>query len=162
MSEIIKMLERCDGTRKNCEGCMYQEHPACRNAMAKHAAAELSLGEIRLGNTQTMLEAVVQERDYMRKALEMQETALGMYEQMTGRIAQNLHALKHCETCLHYQDDAEVPPEVCVSCKAGVSEWLLAKHLQPDGPKAKTEPDEPETELKAGHHVDEDDEADEV
>lgn len=162
MSEIIKMLERCDGTRKNCEGCLYQEHPACRNAMAKHAAAELSLGEIRLGNTQTMLEAVVQERDYMRKALEMHETALGMYEQMTGRIAQNLYALKHCETCMHYQDDAEVPPEVCVSCKAGVSEWLLAKHLQPDNPKAKAEPDEPEAELKAGHHADEDDEADEV
>ena len=165
MTEIIKMLEKCDGTRKNCEGCLYEEHPLCRNAMAQHAAAQLQLDEIQLGNTAQMLAAVTNERDYLRKALETQETALGMYEQMTGRIAQNLYALKHCETCLHYQEDAEVKPEVCVSCKAGASEWLLAKHLQPDDPKAKAKPDELdelEAELKADHHADEDDEADEV
>ena len=155
MTEIIKMLEKCDGTRKNCEGCLYEEHPLCRNAMAQHAAAQLKLDEIQLGNTAQMLAAVTNERDYLRKALETQETALGMYEQMTGRIAQSLYALKHCETCLHYQEAAEVPPEVCVSCKDGVSEWLLAKHLQPDDPKAHAE-------QKADHQADEDDEADEV
>lgn len=162
MTEIIKMLEKCDGTRKNCEGCLYEEHPLCRNAMAQHAAAQLKLDEIQLGNTAQMLDAVTNERDYLRKALETQETALGMYEQMTGRIAQNLYALKHCETCLHYQEDAEVPPEVCVSCQDGVSEWLLAKHLQPDDPKAQAEQDKQEAELKTDHHADEDDEADEV
>lgn len=155
MTEIIKMLEKCDGTRKNCEGCLYEAHPLCRNAMAQHAAAQLKLDEIQLGNTAQMLTAVTNERDYLRKALETQETALGMYEQMTGRIAQNLYALKHCETCLHYQEDAEVPPEVCVNCQDGVSEWLLAKHLQPDDPKAHAE-------QKADHQADEDDEADEV
>lgn len=137
MSEIIKMLERCDGTRKNCEGCMYQEHPACRNAMAKHAAAELSLGEIRLGNTQTMLEAVKGERDYLRKAMESYELALAMHEQMSGRIAEKMYEMKLCETCLHNPEEDANPPEICERCQAGVSEWLLAKELQPDEPKGK-------------------------
>lgn len=138
MSEIIKMLERCDGTRKNCEGCMYQEHPACRNAMAKHAAAELSLGEIRMRNTQTMLEAVKGERDYLRKAMESYELALAMHEQMSGRIAEKMYEMRLCETCLHNPGEDAHPPEICERCQAGVSEWLLAKELQPDDPKGKT------------------------
>lgn len=158
MTEIIKMLEKCDGTRKNCEGCMYAEHPLCRNAMAQHAAAQLKLDEIQLGNTAQMLAAVTNERDYLRKALETQETALGMYEQMCDRIALKLSGLRHCETCLHKGDIIEAagkPPKACEECYATAmsSEWMLAKELQPDDPKAKTE--------QAGQG-DEQDEADEA
>lgn len=135
---LITMMGKCDGTRKHCKGCMYEDHPECRNAMSKHAAAALKLDEVMLDNRNALVNALTAERDYLRKAAEAQETAIGMYQQMTGRIAEELHTLKHCETCLHKGEpvsEGHCLPDACVECSTGESQWLLAKRLQPDDPR---------------------------
>lgn len=140
--KLITTMAKCDGTKKNCEGCMYSAHPECRNALARHAAAALKLDEVLLENQRHVQQAITDERDYLREAAASQEIVIGMYQQMTGRIAEELHTLKHCETCLHKGEpvsEGHCLPDACVECSTGESRWLLAKRLQPDDPRESKE-----------------------
>lgn len=139
--DLIRMMSKCDGTNKNCKGCMFREHPECRNAMARHAAAVLNLSDVMFENSRMISSAAIAKREEAMETMEAQAVALEMYEEMCGKIALELSEAKHCPTCLHNPPDDLEMSEICKKCQAGDSEWLLAERLQPRRRSAGAEDD---------------------
>ena len=129
---LIEMMSKCDGRNVNCEKCMFRDHPECRNAMARHAAAELRLNGVMLDNSRSISANLHTQREELREIVDSQAKALELFEEMCGMIAEELSKLKHCPTCKYNpeSDDMEMS-EICKSCQAGESEWLLHERLMP-------------------------------
>lgn len=134
---LINMMAKCDGTKKNCEGCAFAEHPECRNAMNRHGAAVLNLTTVMLENSREISTAAIARRKEAEQTIEAQARALGMFEEMSGNIAQALWEQKHCPTCQNNPEDIEMS-EICRKCQSGESEWLMAKRLMPRVPGEET------------------------
>lgn len=130
---LINMMAKCDGTKKNCEGCAFAEHPECRNAMNRHGAAVLNLTTVMFENSREISSAAIARRKEAEQTIEAQARALGMFEEMSGNIAQELWEQKHCPTCQNNPEDIEMS-EICRKCQSGESEWLMAKRLMPRAP----------------------------
>lgn len=116
---LIQSMLKCDGTNKNCKGCVFAENPECRNAMAHHGGALIQLQDVVVQNLSVQMAAVreklasyVVRCDAKDKLIERQDEIIN---------AMTLWIQKHhaCEVCDHRCDK-----EYCGKCR-DQSEWEM-------------------------------------
>lgn len=124
---MIESMLKCDGTRGNCEGCTFREHPDCRNAMASHAGALIQLQEIMTRNHAAMMGKVMHERDLLEKALRQANEHIEMMCDNSERIHNGLRGLRHCDSCdaLCAGANPEISEARCKLCREAESQWML-------------------------------------
>lgn len=113
---IIKDLARCDGKNGTCKTCTYKEHPACREAMAREAAAVLNLQGVRLKISTEMTGKVLVERNEALKMVQAYMDHKDAVDVLIARLFGDLAAMRHCVTCKHNRGDEGQDDEVCQSC----------------------------------------------
>lgn len=111
---IIKDLARCDGKNGTCKTCTYKEHPACREAMAREAAAVLNLQGVRLKISTEMTGKVLVERDHALKMVEAYIAHKEGVDQLIARLFGDLAEMRHCATCKH--NGVAEDHEYCKQC----------------------------------------------
>lgn len=118
MTDLINDLMRCDGRRESCEKCTYREHPKCRDAIAREAAAVLAHRETQLEIAKSMLGKVILERDEALKMIPAALKAVEARELLLKAMMTDLDACKHCKTCKYdgydWQDDIDDKCKECV------------------------------------------------
>ena len=148
---LIESMLQCDGTRGNCEGCTFREHPDCRNAMAHHGGALIQLQEVMTRNHSAMLGKVMHERDLLEQALRQANEHMERQDERLEKLHCGLWASKHCDSCdaLAAGANPELTEARCNLCREGQSQWELDKDF--GAPPRVEEPDAPEK----AEHVDE-------
>lgn len=150
--KLINDLTKCDGRNLNCKSCMFREHPACRDAMARHAAAQAKLYEAELENKDTMMRIstemsgkLVAERNAAVELLKKEEQMITDLQTLMHRVFATLDECRHCPTCLYAtaEDDDETP-DICKICtvEGGNSMWEPKEEYTRVKPKEEPKPDE--------------------
>jgi hypothetical protein len=111
---IIKDLARCDGKNGTCKTCTYKEHPACREAMAREAAAVLNLQGVRLKISTEMTGKVLVERNQALKMVEAYIAHKEGVDELIARLFGDLCEMRHCATCRY--NGKEDAAEICADC----------------------------------------------
>ena len=111
---IIKDLTRCDGKNGTCKTCTYKEHPACREAMAREAAAVLNLQGVRLKISTEMTGKVLVERNEALKMVEAYMAHKEGVDELIARLFGDLAEMRHCPTCKHKNEAEDY--EYCRQC----------------------------------------------
>lgn len=122
---LAKQMMKCDGTNKNCEGCMFVDHPGCRNAMAHHGGAVIQLQDVviqDLGETIGAIKRKLQEKTAECETIR-QLAVQACYQ--ANALADSLAARKDCVTCKNDHAGAGTP-EICHRCREGENMWILA------------------------------------
>ena len=125
--KLIDSMLKCDGTNGNCKGCVFAEHPECRNAMAHHAGALIQMQDVVIENSGAIQRKLMMERNHLKRELESAndcaEKALKEYNLLAGHLKDK----RDCSTC-----DAgagghteEEKAKRCEMCRAGESLWDL-------------------------------------
>lgn len=151
--KLINDLTKCDGRNKNCKACMFREHPACRDAMARHAASQMELYEAELENKDTMMRIstemsgkLVAERNAAVELLKKEEQMIVDLQTLMHRVFATLDECRHCPTCLYATaEEGEEMPEICKTCMAAEdngSMWEPKEEYTRVKPKEEPEPDE--------------------
>ena len=127
--KLIQDMMKCDGTNKNCKGCVFQDNPECRNAMAHHAGALIQLQDVVIINqakTIAGLKGSIGHKDADHEEL----TKLAQQAcYQANELARVLHDRKDCKTCAHNLAGVGTP-EVCDKCRGVESQWELSIYLQ--------------------------------
>lgn len=134
---LINSMLKCDGTRMNCKGCTFAEHPECRNAMAHHAGALIQLQDVVIENSGRILNKVANEREGWKRAYEASEKAKKEAMEMLSNIHRGLSELKHCESCQVKNGEGFTEEEKkahCEACRNGGAGYIfdLAFGLPPE------------------------------
>lgn len=139
---LIESMLQCDGTRGNCEGCTFREHPDCRNAMAHHGGALIQMQEVMTRNHSAMLGKVMHERDLLEQALRQANERIERLGERLEKLHCGLWASKHCDSCdaLSPGANPELTEARCKLCREGQSQWELDKDFGAQ-PKAEKIPD---------------------
>lgn len=146
--KMIHDMMHCDGQKKNCDSCSFREHPACRNALARHAAAMIQLQDVVIENQGATVAALREKRDQMESMASLNGKVLKKLGEILDGLGADLAAQRHCPTCEHCATEEEdEQPEICRICmtQGDDSAWELAKRYLPEN-KKKPEGEEPEPE----------------
>lgn len=144
---LIMSMMICDGTRKNCERCVFKEHPECRNALAHHAGALIQLQDVVIENTGRIQRKLLIDRERLNNRCEQDEDALRELEEAHKLLIRRLRDLKHCDTCdvRSLECPEKEREERCKACKAGSSQWALDLTIvtpEPENPCEECENDD--------------------
>lgn len=136
---LIESMLNCDGTRGNCEGCIFREHPDCRNAMARHGGALIQMQEVMTKNHSAMLGKVMHERDLLNETLQKANEHIEKLGDHIERLHGGLMAARHCDSCSAHAEGAnpELSEARCKLCKEKESQWGLNEEFGAP-PKADT------------------------
>lgn len=115
---LINSMMKCDGTRKNCERCVFKEHPDCRNAMAHHAGALIQLQDVVVENSGAIQRKLLFERCGLKMRAENAEKNQAQCMKEYGLLLDKLRSIRHCATCEASADgysltEREVRCEAC-------------------------------------------------
>lgn len=111
---IINDMNRCDGKNGTCKTCMYKEHPACREAMAREAAARMQLRDVQLRISKEINGKLVFERNQALKMVEAYMAHKEGVDELIARLFGDLAAMRHCATCRY--NGKEDAAEICADC----------------------------------------------
>lgn len=138
--KLIQNMMKCDGRKLNCDECIFKNHPACRNAMARHAGAMINLQEVVLENQAAVVHNLEAGKKEMENFARTQGKVMKELGEILDGVAADLCQQRHCPTCEHWTPEDEDMSEVCAQCSAEGSEsqWELAKRYYPEN-KQKTE-----------------------
>lgn len=121
---LAKQMMKCDGTNKNCEGCMFRDHPGCRNAMAHHGGALIQLQDMVIENLAQTINGL---KGSLAKKTADHQTVTQIAERacyQANALEDHLRARKDCKTC-NYDCMGQGTPEVCDKCRGAESQWEL-------------------------------------
>lgn len=127
---LIDSMLNCDGTRKNCEKCVFKEHPNCRNAMAHHAGALIQMQDVVIENSGALQRKVLIERESLKNRAENAEKQLKKCMDEFKAVLDKLREIRHCETCEASADGFSETEreERCKVCKE-LSLWTLDEKI---------------------------------
>lgn len=127
---LIDSMLKCDGTRKNCEKCVFKEHPDCRNAMAHHAGALIQMQDVVIENSGAIQRRLIIERNGLKMRAQNAEKQLGQCKEEFRRVLEKLLDIRHCETCEASADGFSETEreERCKACKEQ-SLWALDEKI---------------------------------
>ena len=126
--KLYGSMLKCDGTTKNCEGCLFRKVPDCRNAMAHHAGAMIQLQEVVLDNVGAQSAAQEAEiRELQRKNRQLDRVNQDLCDGLRN-IRNGLKELRHCASCeynIPQKDEMEESARkmVCAGCHEEHSNW---------------------------------------
>lgn len=142
--KLIQSMLKCDGTRKNCERCVFREHPDCRNAMAHHAGALIQLQDVVVENSGAIQRKVLEERHAAQVALSRETEAREEIREAYLKLLIHLRERKDCGSCAVKAGTADLPEEdcesICKECQGGeTSLWAFNEEIVKVSPCEKCE-----------------------
>lgn len=140
--KMIHDMMHCNGQKKNCDGCSFREHPACRDAMARHAAAMIQLQDVVIESQGATVAALREKRDRMENMENLNGKVLKELGEILDGLGADLAAQRHCPTCEHCApEDEDEQPEICLICMTpgDDSAWELAKRYLPENKEKQPE-----------------------
>lgn len=111
---IINDLNRCDGKNGTCKTCTYRDHPACREAMAREAAARMQLREVQMRISKEINGKLVMERNHAVELVKAYMANKEGVDELIARLFGDLAAMRHCATCKH--NGVAEDHEYCKQC----------------------------------------------
>lgn len=144
---LAKQMMKCDGTNKNCVGCMFRDHPGCRNAMAHHGGAVIQLQDVVIENLAQTINGL---KAKLGKKTADHQTVTQIAERacyQANALEEYLKNVKDCKTCEH-ECAGLGTPEICDKCRGVESQWELAYRFrfEPNMNAAEDEEDEDDEE----------------
>lgn len=128
--KLYGSMLKCDGTTKNCEGCVFRKVPDCRNAMAHHAGALIQLQEVALDNVGA--QSAAQEAEIRKLHQLTKDLSEGLQEvnQRLTHVVNGLEEERHCASCKHVipcegEMEEATREMICEGCKKEHSNWTL-------------------------------------
>ena len=122
--KLMELLAKCDGKNATCKDCDYREHPACREAMAREAAAEMYREHTRLKIAKEMLGKVTVVRDEAMETVRGLMQACEARDTLIKRIFRDLDERRDCPTCRYHGCKDEEGVERCRGCMTCRSAWM--------------------------------------
>lgn len=125
--KLIDSMLKCDGTNGNCRGCVFAEHPECRNAMAHHAGALIQMQDVVIENSGAIQRKLMTERMQLKAELANANRALEKTMEEYKLLTGHLRDKRDCSTCnagagVHTEEEKA---KRCEMCRAGESLWEL-------------------------------------
>ena len=120
---LYQSMLKCDGTQKNCQGCVFKGIPDCRNAMAHHAGALIQLQDVVIENAGQQSGA---QMATIRKLNEENLACMKENNQLNDVVVNLLTGLKeerHCASCKNRTDENH--EETCKQCREAASMYTL-------------------------------------
>lgn len=140
--KMIHDMMHCNGQKMNCDTCSFREHPECRNAMARHAAALIQLQDVVIDNQGRTAQSLMGKRDSAENLAKLNGKVLGELGEILDGLGADLAKQRHCPTCEHCAPEEEdEQPEICQICMTPGDDscWELAKRYLPEEKRKQAE-----------------------